>query len=481
MPEKKFIPIVFFLGFFVSSSSFAEEVDPNRKTTTTASVPSWIGEFKKLDEKELAAKKEGWYVTGLPQIGNDPVSGKGLGVNANLFYNGTKDSGSFEYTPYEYLISAGAYKTTRNTQSYFLTLDAPYFLDTPYRIKAFVGYDSNLHNQYFGLGESSLQPLSYLERNQPDGRMHRNASYSDFESGNSYITSRGYGREAVSTQRNHEYQFQTTYAQFFLDKTIFKVFRIWGGSEVSNNIVRRYDGTWTKAKDPYFGIQLPVMEDVSSVSQDVQDGKIIGEKGGNLNYIRGGIAYDTRDYEPDPDRGWLIEYNFNRAEKLIGSDFSYLRHTFQAKNFWQPFPKYFEELVFAQRVLLSKAEGQVPFFEYRYLYTIDGPSGGLGGLNSLRGYRQERFLGPVIGFYNFELRWRFSSFELWDQFFQISLVPFYDLGRVWDKLSDVNTVGYKHSRGVGLRIVWDQATVILMDWARSKEDNIFFIDMGHTF
>ncbi|EMY70549.1 outer membrane protein, OMP85-like family protein [Leptospira vanthielii serovar Holland str. Waz Holland = ATCC 700522] len=74
-----------------------------------------------------------------------------------------------------------------------------------------------------------------------------------------------------------------------------------------------------------------------------------------------------------------------------------------------------------------------------------------------------------------------GSFSLWDQFLQLSIVPFYDVGRVWDKLRDVNALGYKHARGVGLRLVWDQATVILLDYAYSKEDQLFYLDMGHTF
>jgi hypothetical protein len=450
-----------------------EPRDPN--------VPTWLGDFKKLDAQEYAQKKEGWYTTGFPLFGSDAVLGTGVGVLANIFYNGSKSTPSFGYVPYEHQIAVGAYQTNRSTKSYFVTWDAPFFLDTPFRVKTYLGHDTNLHNQYFGTGKESLSPLSYLERNQSEGRTIRNATYSDFETANSYYRNKGVGQEAVSTQRYHEYQFETTYAQFFLDKTVQKVFRIWGGTEVSKNVVRRYDATWTEARDPLTDTKVKVQESSTLVTNDARSGKIIGENGGIINYLRAGIAYDTRDYEPDPDSGWLIEYNINRAERAIGSDFSYLRHFVQAKNYWQPFPKLFEELVIAQRVALTKAEGNVPFFEYRYLYSIDGPFGGVGGQNTLRGYRSERFFGPVMGFYNFELRWRFGSFEMWDSLFQFSLVPFYDVANVWDKLKEINTQGYKHSRGLGIRIVWDQSTVILMDWARSREDSLFYLDMGHTF
>jgi hypothetical protein len=465
-----FISAFFLLG---SDCLFAETRDP--------SLPAWLGDFKKLDEKEIAQKKEGWYATGLPLFGSDAVAGRGIGALANIFYNGNRGAPSFSYVPYEHLVSVAAYQTDRSTKSYSVTWDAPYFLDSPFRLKAYVGHDTNLHNLYFGQGKESLSSLAYLDRNDQSGREVRNATYSDYESANSYYTNRGQGKEAVSTQRYNEYKFETNYAQFSLDKTIHKVLRVWGGTELTTNIVRKYDGTWTDAKDPLFNTKLRVLEDETLVTKDAKAGKIIGQNGGYVNYLRAGIAYDTRDFEPDPDKGWLIEYNVTRAERAIGSNFSYLRHFAQMKNYWQPFPKLFEELVIAQRIALTKAEGNVPFFDYRYLYSIDGPFGGVGGQSTLRGYRMERFFGPVIGFYNFEVRWRFGSFELWDSLFQFSLVPFYDIANVWDKVKEINMQGYKHSRGIGIRIVWDQSTVILMDWARSREDSLFYLDMGHTF
>lgn len=462
-----------FLSAMVTCTLVAEE--------RNSDVPEWIGEFKKLDEKELANKREGWYATGLPLFGNDAVNGSGLGVLANIFYNGTKSDSSFKYTPYEHMFNVGIYRTNRGTQNNYLAWDAPYFLDTPYRLKAYVGRDASLYNQYFGVGTESLQPLYFKDRNIDGSRIQRNATYSEFENANSYARNRGQGKELTSSQYYHNYQFETTYAQFSVDKTILQVLRVWGGVEFSKNSIKRYDGSSTQSREPLTGIKVPAIEDSSKITEDANSGKIIGINGGNLNYVRAGIAYDTRDYEPDPDRGWLIEYNVNKAERTIGSDFNYLRHFAQIKNFYQPFPKLFEEFVIAQRVALTKVEGNVPFFEYRYLFSIDGPFGALGGQNTLRGYRQERFFGPVIGFYNIEFRYRVGSFSLWDQFFQLSIVPFYDVGRVWDKLKQVNALDYKHSRGIGLRLIWDQATVILMDYAYSREDQLFYLDIGHTF
>ncbi|WP_367899121.1 hypothetical protein AB3N61_04605 [Leptospira sp. WS58.C1] len=46
---------------------------------------------------------------------------------------------------------------------------------------------------------------------------------------------------------------------------------------------------------------------------------------------------------------------------------------------------------------------------------------------------------------------------------------------------DISTKGYKFSYGAGLRIIWNQATVILIDYAKSREDSQLFIDIGQIF
>lgn len=74
--------LILSIYYFLSVGLFAQTQDldkPQDKPKIQEPIPSWIGDFKKLDAKELAGKREGWYATGLPLIGNDAVSGKGGG------------------------------------------------------------------------------------------------------------------------------------------------------------------------------------------------------------------------------------------------------------------------------------------------------------------------------------------------------------------------------------------------------------------
>jgi hemolysin activation/secretion protein len=105
----------------------------------------------------------------------------------------------------------------------------------------------------------------------------------------------------------------------------------------------------------------------------------------------------------------------------------------------------------------------------------------LGGSRSLRGYREYRFTGMVYGWGNLELRSRFFQTNILRQHLAFSVVPFYDIGTVWDSLSEVRFGNFRMSPGLGARIAWNQATILRFDLAMSPEDTQFFFVFGHTF
>jgi outer membrane protein assembly factor BamA len=127
------------------------------------------------------------------------------------------------------------------------------------------------------------------------------------------------------------------------------------------------------------------------------------------------------------------------------------------------------------------------------MWTTEGGLSGLGGRTTLRGYIQDRFVGTNMGFANLELRYRVLEIPG----FTFNLAPLFDLGRVWDTLGSVKANaadGYKYSYGLGLRIIWNQSTVIYAEWAKSREtrttgwpgnapfsDSNFYFNFGHIF
>jgi hemolysin activation/secretion protein len=90
-------------------------------------------------------------------------------------------------------------------------------------------------------------------------------------------------------------------------------------------------------------------------------------------------------------------------------------------------------------------------------------------------------LDRVANFNNFELRWRFAQTNFVKQHFEFSAVPFYDVAGVWSKFTELNFKNLRHSEGLGLRIAWNESTILRFDYAISREDKQFFFNLAHTF
>ncbi|MBE7411726.1 MAG: BamA/TamA family outer membrane protein [Leptospiraceae bacterium] len=476
---------VFVIVFFIARPVHSEEAKNNSSF--------YLSESKKLDENELRHKKEGWYPTALPIVSYDPVIGNGFGVIGNLFDNGKKNSPLFEYQPYVYKTSIYLFKSSGRAESYGIDFDSPYLFNTPYRLKLSLSYDRNPNTQYFGIGESTMKPLTYRTKNLSSENLHENAQFSEMEDAYSYRrpSNSPNAPRYVSDVDKNVYDFGSTTLSILLDRTFFGAFRILFSPEFSQNVIRTYDyktdnpnrqnSNLKKAKDPLTGWESLTPNGKSQLTEDYESKKILGYHGGNINYIRFGLMYDTRDFEPDPDSGVVVELNHAKVGKLTGSDFEFSKTLLQFKYFKMPLPQYFEELVISSRALINYTKGSAPFFEYKYIWSADGPIDGLGGLQTIRGYRQERFVAPVMGVANLEIRWRFATIKKGDELFTFSLVPFFDTGRVWEDPNHIHLKGYARSHGIGLRAIWNQATVVLLDYAKSKEGSQVFLDFNHIF
>jgi hemolysin activation/secretion protein len=104
------------------------------------------------------------------------------------------------------------------------------------------------------------------------------------------------------------------------------------------------------------------------------------------------------------------------------------------------------------------------FFEFQDQWSPDGSIDSLGGKQSLRGYRANRFLARSLAFANFELRVRLAEARLGKQRFGFGVAPFFEAGSVRDKWQDLNFKNIKTSYGSGTRIAWSQSTIISFDY-----------------
>jgi outer membrane protein assembly factor BamA len=211
---------------------------------------------------------------------------------------------------------------------------------------------------------------------------------------------------------------------------------------------------------------------------------VSGCDGGWNNTLRAGISYDTRDFAPDPNSGVFVDSVGHWSAKGFGSYANYLRWTTAARIYVSPFPK-LTDLVLAGRVLYSIQSAAVPFFTMNTLAMAGGTDDftdqtGLGGERTLRGYRQDRFIGLVDAAASAEMRWTFVKFPLLRQYFSIQIAPFVDTGRVFDSVA-LSLDDWKVAGGAGLRVGWNRSTIVMFDYGRSSEGDGFYIDFGMPF
>jgi outer membrane protein assembly factor BamA len=241
-----------------------------------------------------------------------------------------------------------------------------------------------------------------------------------------------------------------------------------------------YTGTKVEADDGRGGTDPNAIEGRTKLRDDCDAGRIVGCNGGLHDTLKLGIAFDTRDFEPDPNAGFFVDATTELSSRVIGSAYDYARFTVSPRFFFSPMPR-LADVVVATRVVYSVQSAGTPFWAMNTLAFTDGDRQGLGGLRTIRGYRQDRFVGPVAALWNLEIRWTFVDFEVLKQRFAIGVVPFLDLGRVFDNVQSFSFRDWRLGTGAGMRVAWNKATVIVFDYGISREDAALYMEFAHHF
>ncbi|RME92128.1 MAG: peptide-binding protein [Candidatus Hydrogenedentota bacterium] len=447
-----------------------EEVQQTIETVQSGLSAEEINEIRQhkhpLTKKDLDNKKEGFYLTGLPLLNSDPDTGVGYGARVYFFQNGKKEDPLFAYTPYRHRLFAQFFQTTGGWNYHTIDYDAPYFLDSLFRLRAALVYEKNTNARYFGVGNDTLHNLQ-----DPSGQQY--SKYQDFLDSIRKIDNNG-----NTNARFTSYTFENPllYVSGERDVAYFAggVLRPLVAFRLNKYNITDYTGKKVKVDDKD-AIQNPTL-----LYYDCVAGKLLGCGGGWDNRLAFGIAFDSRDFEPDPNSGLFTEIMTEIANKAYGADFNYARYTFSQKVYFSPIPD-IADLVLAWRGVYSFQKGDVPFYALNKLSFTEGNKNGLGGLRTLRGFKSNRFVGKVMALTNFEIRWTMFHAKVIGQDFAFILVPFIDAGRVFNDPKQTSFQGWKYDYGAGLRIAWNQATIIMIDYAMSSEDSGLFINFSHIF
>ena len=90
-------------------------------------------------------------------------------------------------------------------------------------------------------------------------------------------------------------------------------------------------------------------------------------------------------------------------------------------------------------------------------------------------------MGSVMTAATAELRWTFGHVTIKNQRFGFIAVPFFDAGRPYDALGQLSLRNWRHAYGGALRIAWNLATLISVDYGISAEDTGFYVNFNHMF
>jgi outer membrane protein assembly factor BamA len=421
--------------------------------------PEFMANKYPLPDLLLKDKRENSYFTGFPAIGWDPETGFNFGAAVQWFDNGPADSPFFRYTPYRQRLAVAASGSTGGSTRAGIGYDLPYVDDSPWRIRAAGYLDRNKFENYFGTGESTLGPLTY-----PGSPL----TYDNFDD------------YTDALNRNVAGQTWARYNQY--EKTLI-------GGMVT--VEHDYWGGWLR---PQIGFQFThvgvtdytgdtidgaVMQP-TRLFTDNQAGNVTGFGGGWDNALKIGLTFDTRDFEPDPASGVMLQVAGRISSELLGSAFDYQQITFSGRGFHNLLGET-GRLILAGRVSYMMQFGDVPFYSAPVIPFTDGDVKGLGGHQTMRGFVRNRFVGDAAMLVNGELRWSFAETRIVGQHLRFMLVPFVDTGRVFDSVGDTAFEDWKIDGGIGLRLAWNLSTVVSFDYARSGEGSMFYMELGHQF
>lgn len=435
---------------------------------------------KRMSDADLAKKNEGTFFTGLPEASSDPVTGFGLGARINVYWNGKRDNPLFPYTPYLMKLKANAAYYTSNARELVLSLDVPYYKGTRWRFKVDFKAQQNPANLYFGLTDATLGNLSL-----PSDPNTTFSAYEEYDQARKTLRPGETGETGEDAFVTDALSNRFRETEFMLNlKADYALgngkWRLMGGYEIQHLSYKTFEGTEADAINPATGKETVAPNGFSLLQRDFESGKISGLDGGWVSILQTALIYDTRDFEPDPTKGAYFEIANEYSSNLIGSQFDFDKLFIQGR-FYQKLPLG-SRTVLAGRIGVGHIFGNnAPFFEFQDQWSPDGSVNALGGKHSLRGYRANRFLSRSMWFANLELRYRAVEAKLGKQQFGFGIAPFFDAGTVRNHWQDLNFKDIKYAYGVGLRVAWNQSTIIFLDYGVSKEDKLLYFGIGQAF
>ena len=225
--------------------------------------------------------------------------------------------------------------------------------------------------------------------------------------------------------------------------------------------------------------------------------------GGQVNFLKTGLVYDTRDQEANASKGiWSEAFLVYAPKVFTDRSQSFAKLVAIHRQYFTLVPN---KLTFAYRLgYQGTIGGKAPYYFQPYMLTSFSTvtkTDGLGGAKNLRGIIRDRVVGDGIAYGNAELRWKFLKTKIGKQNIYVALNTFLDAGMVvqnievnkdleqYSEYNLFNTTftndGLHPSAGAGLRIALNENFILAVDYgfAMNKNDGLkgLYINIGNLF
>jgi len=220
------------------------------------------------------------------------------------------------------------------------------------------------------------------------------------------------------------------------------------------------------------------------------------KEGGDNAFFKLGFVYDTRDNEPNPNKGIWSEALFMFGPSFMREpDNTATGIILIHRQYFTLVPK---KLTFAYRLAYqSILGGDVAFYALPYLYDSYNIRDGLGGAKTMRGILRNRVVGYGMAYMNYEFRWKVLKTKFLNQNLYIALSAFADMGRVVDPYKfDTSNVPSEYqswftyddeswhmSFGGGLHFALNENFIVAVDYgmATTEQDGTSGLYIGLNF
>ncbi|TVQ91798.1 MAG: peptide-binding protein [Deltaproteobacteria bacterium] len=456
-------------------------------------LPFFIHPSKRLPDFEREEKKEGTFITGLPELGFDPIRGFGVGGTLNLFVNKDRSDPFFDYTPYRHRIKTQLFIFQNGRIRYELNYDAPYIADSRWRLRADAVLWEDPEAQFWGIGRDNIRRLRFRDKRSGQERDFRNVN--DYEDNLALALQDGDGVYRTDLHHHHMLQREQLYNLLGERVMLGGRLRFMFGYEALLTSFQSYGGRVTDEAVNLDGEEVDAINNETLVDRQLADGTFDRFNLGGFNnssqyqftsMLAFALIYDTRDYEPDPTKGVFVEYSHEYSAPWLGSQFDFNKFMLQGQGITTPITwnNGRGRLTLAGMASLGYIFGPNINFIEMWDLSSQAEAGGImvmGGERSLRGYREARYMAPLATLVNFEVRTRLYDFNLFKQHFGLGLTPFLDAGSVFDDWSQLSFERWRVNGGLGARIAWNQSTILRLDYAVGREGSQTFFGFGHIF